>query len=487
MKTPPILSLSLFCFIAVVCLVDFLGIPLGVLQAAALKPAAVIGGVSLFLESVGIPFGIPEIGAGTVGILYGMQVFISIIMLCLFYAMVLASSEGEYPLSTCSIAVFVFIIESMPFLCALPVWECSPLSSVGGRYTHPATGMKCRDVPYTVYMSITGAVKIFLCTLSAFLVIAAGTPYTAAQGAVYNAYSLSFSTESPSPGETVEVTIRTDGASTGNIRSVRWYSDGEERPAFNDKLVMREIVGNTPKQIDATVVYFDHSKRRMNTRVTRWIRPVIFDLLWEGDSVTIPDYRGHHLAGPRTPITVSANIQYIDTFGIVYSENDFSFLWEVESEYHADRGPGVSRIVIEEGGTYLNNSIFIRAQATLINDSGTSFERIISVPITEPRLLIYSHTLLYGLFRYATVPKEAVLEKTPVTLSLYPLFFSAADFEKDAIQYRWFVNNNPNHAREGRRIDISLGGQSIPVPIRISAHNENKNLQKAEHTITVTH
>ena len=335
-------------------------------------------------------------------------------------------------------------------------------------------------------MSGTVSVKSFLYLLSAVVLLGA-VPYSFSQEGRYDAYSLTLSTASPSPGESVDISIRTGSSSVRNIRSVRWYRNGEEMEEFNDRLTITDISGNTPKQIVANIIYFDPFNQRRHTQVTEWIRPVIFDVLWEGDSVLIPDYRGHALAGPQTPITVSAYIQYIDTYGILYTEKDFSFVWEVESEYHPVRGPGASMIVIEDGGTYLNNRIFIRVEASLINDSGISFERVISVPITEPRILLYSHTLLYGLFPYATIPKNATLKKSPVTFSLYPFYFSNSDFEKDLIQYRWFVNNNTNHLKEGRKIDVSVGGQSVPVPIRISIHNENKNLQKTERSITVTH
>ena len=334
-------------------------------------------------------------------------------------------------------------------------------------------------------MSSAAAVRICSLMMSVVILLIIGTPISLSQEGRYDAYSLYSDNPSPSPGESVEISLETGSSSVRNIRSVRWFIDGEAVEEFNDNLSVTDNIGNTPKQIVANIVYFDPSNQRRYVQVTEWIRPVIFDILWEGDSVTIPRYRGHILAGPQSAISVSANIQYIDLNGIQYTEDDFSFVWEVESEYHTSRGPGVSSIVIEKGGTYLNNTLFVRAQASLINDSGVYFEKSISIPVTEPRILVYSHTLLYGLFPYATVPRSAALKKSPVTFSLYPFYFSTSDFEKDLIQYRWFVNNNTNHVKEGRKIDVSLGGRSIPVPIRISAYNETKNLQKAEYTITV--
>ena len=322
--------------------------------------------------------------------------------------------------------------------------------------------------------------------ISCLLLFLIGASTSFAQEGRYDAYSLHLSSPYPSPGEDVTITVRTGSASTTNIRSVAWYINGEEQKELANKTHITTISDNSPKQVVANIVYFDILNQRRYTQVTQWMRPVIFDILWEGDSVTIPRYRGHKLAGPQTPIRVSANIQYIDQYGVSYTEKDFSFLWEVESAYHDDRGPGVSSITLTEGGTFLNNFVFVRAKATLINDNGTYLEKAINIPITEPRVLVYSHTLLYGLFTDGTIPKESTLVKKSATFSVYPFFFSRSDFEKDTIQYKWFIDGDINHQKEERRITISTEGDSVSIPIRIHVQNTNKKSQMVENSLSIT-
>ncbi len=300
-----------------------------------------------------------------------------------------------------------------------------------------------------------------------------------------NAYSLYADKEHPSPGEKIQIFVESGDASTTGIRSVRWYVNGEEREEFANKLSMTEISDSSVKQIVANIIYFDIHNQRRYTQDVRWVRPAVFDILWEGDSVAPTLYRGYKLAGPQTPIRISAKIQYIDRNGDTYTEKDFSFVWEIESRYHDERGPGVSSIVYEEGGTLLNNFIFVRAQATLINDNTVSLEKIINIPVVEPRLLTYPHTLLHGLLSNLVIPQKISLVKQPVTFSVYPYYFSKPDFEKNVIEYKWFVNDGTNHIKEGRKIDVSTEGESSSVLLRIRAKNTHNGLQKEENNFTI--
>ncbi|MCY4577108.1 MAG: hypothetical protein OXB96_01580 [Candidatus Kaiserbacteria bacterium] len=300
----------------------------------------------------------------------------------------------------------------------------------------------------------------------------------------YDAYDMVISESYPSPGEYVDFTITSNKSFVSSIQSVAWYIDGVEQVAYANKTKITEIAGGVPKRINAQIRYFNSRGERKATSIAQWIRPAIFDILWEADSVVTPLYRGHRLAGPQTPITFSAKIQYIDQNGVVYTEKDFSFRWMIESRYHDDRGPGMSSVIYEKGGSYLNKYIIVQAETTLISNGEVSFEKVINVPIIEPRLLVYPHTLLYGLSRDRVVSQNLSLGSEEVTASVYPFYFSQSDFTKNAIQYKWFVNNQTSHLKEGRKLDISIQGGGTDIPVRVFAQNENKDLQQS--TIQLT-
>ena len=301
----------------------------------------------------------------------------------------------------------------------------------------------------------------------------------------YDAYDIFVSESYPSPGEYVDFTIRSNKSFVSGIRSVVWSIYGVKRAEHANKTKITEIAGSVPKRVSARIHYFDARGERRFTDISRWMRPVIFDVLWEADSVVTPLYRGHRLAGPETPILLSAKVQYIDQSGVVYTEKDFSFRWMIESRYLDDRGPGVSSVVYEGGGSYLNRYIIVQVEATLMSSGRVAFEKIINVPIIEPRLLVYPHTLLYGLARDRVFSENLALGSEEVTASVYPFYFSQSDFEKNAIQYRWFVNNETSHLKEGRKLDISVQGEGAEIPVRVFAQNENKDLQQSDIQFTL--
>ena len=311
------------------------------------------------------------------------------------------------------------------------------------------------------------------------LLMLSHTTFAQVQGD-YDAYEINASKSYPSPGEHVDFTIRSNKALVSSIKSVAWYIDGSERTEYANKMKIAEIVGSIPRRVNARIHYFDSQGGQRVIDVSRWVRPVIFDVLWEADSVVTPLYRGHRLAGPQVPIKLSAKVQYVDQNGVIYTERDFSFRWMIESRYHSDRGPGVSSVVYEDGGSYLNRYIIVQVEATLIESGKVAFEKVINIPIIEPRLLVYPHTLLYGLARDRVFSKSLSLGSEEVTASVYPFYFSQSDFEKNAIQYKWFVNNEASHLKEGRKLDISVQGKNTEIPIRVFAQNENKDLQQSD-------
>ena len=334
---------------------------------------------------------------------------------------------------------------------------------------------------YFEYMrSLSFILPVFL-----FFFLFLSVPHSFAQQ-LFNAYEFDVSERNPSPGEEVGISLRSRRSSTSTIRSVRWYFDDVEQKDLKNSMKIAKVSSGVPQKISADIIYFVGESQQQFTAI-EWLRPIIFDLLWEADSVVTPLYRGHRLAGPEVPIRVVAKIQYTDPRGTTYTEKDFSFRWQVESEYRYEQGPGVSSIVYEEGGGYFNNYVTVEAIATLISNSSVSVERVVSVPIVEPRLLVYPFTLLYGLSTGKTIPKEAIVpQNQKITLSVYPFYFSRESFVKNAIQYIWFANEEVSPLKRGRKLDISVTGDLTFIPVKIVAQNEEKNSQQAENLFSLS-
>ena len=114
--------LSLVTLTCAALVADFLGVFLTYLQISAALPAAIAVSISNFIRYLGINLGIEGLVTSTVVAIYSVQFIIAIVVICVFFSIVLASPKGTYTMLDCVVALFVFILESIPFIAALTCW-----------------------------------------------------------------------------------------------------------------------------------------------------------------------------------------------------------------------------------------------------------------------------------------------------------------------------------------------------------------------------
>ena len=117
----PVISLPLLCFAGVAIIADFFGIVVGYSQVPLIAPAAGLTVISLLVDFFGNPFGLADLGKGVVAGVFSIQIFLAASILAVFYS-VTFMSPGTFTMSDRYIAMFVFIMESVPVVCALPIW-----------------------------------------------------------------------------------------------------------------------------------------------------------------------------------------------------------------------------------------------------------------------------------------------------------------------------------------------------------------------------
>lgn len=320
------------------------------------------------------------------------------------------------------------------------------------------------------------AQKIFV--FSVFLVVCAiNLPFPAS---AQEAYTLYTTPEHPSHGETVVIGIQGASESPRNIRSIRWSIDGKSLNEENNKTSIERLVTSTPQQISVRIIYSDVFGGNQTLNLTKWIVPSVVDIFWESVGVTTPLYKGYKLATRGTPIRLTAEIQYIDERGKVFDENDFFFVWSVSSEEQSDvSGPGSNSFVLEATNVVRRSYLPIKMEAQLGQGQGVLLEKKIRVPIISPRVLVYNSNLSQGLNTRRVVGNRDVAQQNPISLSVYPFYFSESDFEQNKIQYNWFVNGGRQPIRNSRRVSFSYEGDESPVTMDIQVQNANTRSQNS--------
>lgn len=124
---------AVFAFSGAAWLSDVVGIAisslqysaLGVMQAAVAGPQVVITagvGFAVWLADKFTGTEIIEHVQGLFGIVFGVQALVSLLTLCVFYAVVLMSPRGTYSILDCLVAAVIFLLEAMPLMCSFTFW-----------------------------------------------------------------------------------------------------------------------------------------------------------------------------------------------------------------------------------------------------------------------------------------------------------------------------------------------------------------------------
>ena len=119
-----------FAFTAVAWLADFISVGLNSLQVSVfsalfLGPQALItGAVALILAVIDFIFSTDIFVHVTGGfvVFLSLQALVSLLTLCVFYAIVLSSPKGTYTLLDCLIAAGICLLEAAPFVSSFVFW-----------------------------------------------------------------------------------------------------------------------------------------------------------------------------------------------------------------------------------------------------------------------------------------------------------------------------------------------------------------------------
>ena len=299
-----------------------------------------------------------------------------------------------------------------------------------------------------------------------------------AQSPFYLEYS-----NTPKANNLIELNIASATESIRNITSVDWYVNGSLFPKYKNSLSLSFILENDPVDIQADVRFSRGVVGEGFYRVQRTVTPVIFDVLWEGVSVVPRGYRGYKLVAPNSPFDVSVKIIYKDASG-EYDEDDFLISWRYDFVVQ-ETGLGFSKIRLNDGISLRDQYKDIVVEAKLKDDTNVRFTEVIRVRPVTPRVLGYLNSLEFGLVE-TTISKTIRPESFPFTVSLYPYYYTKTDFEKNSIQYNWFVNAEKNYSKQGRKVDIDIEGkESLTIPFNVRVENENNSSQRSSFDFNV--
>ncbi len=308
---------------------------------------------------------------------------------------------------------------------------------------------------------MTVRARSFAWSLLALLFVAAALPHIArAQLDNFNvavfgtSVAITFSPESPGPGETVHLTLKATGIDL-SASDIEWTAGG--------KVIVRGI-GRTGTDVQTgilgseTSVHVDVGAPDGNIfSANATIAPAQIDLLMSADSYTPAFYRGRALPSAGSNIVVQATPRFQRGQTLI-ANADINFTWKRNGEVLANlSGRGKSSAVIPV--LHMFGADTIEVSATSADGSRSGSARL-SVPLVEPALELYQDHPLYGILYNRALPASARISESEMGFAAVPFFASVRSPNDTGLSYSWRVNDAPIAAAASSPSSITINAEN---------------------------
>ncbi|MEA1929546.1 MAG: hypothetical protein U9M92_01495 [Patescibacteria group bacterium] len=209
------------------------------------------------------------------------------------------------------------------------------------------------------------------------------------------------------------------------------------------------------------------------------------DLLWEAETYTPPLYRGHSAASTKSKVIIVADTEFYNSQGNQISHNDLLFKWEKDGRRISSvSGAGERQMTFTTGAEGLAHQI----KVTVTSPNGELLSKETSIPVIEPRLMIYEDKPSTGLARHRARTGIINLTRPEITLSAEPFFFSHPDVLGHRVQFSWSLNGEPIILDQNKPWQVTLiapEGRSGSNELRLAAKALDKLLQETTAKLSI--
>jgi len=287
--------------------------------------------------------------------------------------------------------------------------------------------------------------------------------------------------ETPGAGENVNIQVNGVGSFIGESQ-ITWTQEGK---AVATGVGLRNFsfsVGGFGSQTNIGVVI---KTAQHGTITNQWtFNPSLVNLVWEAHTTVPPFYDGKALASPGSSITVTA-FPVVIYKGVRQSSKKLSFQWRFAGDLQADKsGLGYDSFAFPSKQIHAREDVSVEV---LLNDGNTKVAwSSITVPVVEPKLLLYQHDPLRGVLydRVLGLGGNFSMLGNEVTLRAEPYFFSIESAARGSLEYRWQLNGDdasgPNSAQGELTLRQTGSGQgAADINVSLQNNDNDKILQGA--------
>lgn len=318
---------------------------------------------------------------------------------------------------------------------------------------------------------------IYLVLLSFLPIIASAAVFSGDE-----AISASISPEYPGRGELVTVSI---SGRTFDIdaATVTWTVGGKkvlEGPAEKNYSFTTNESGAV-SIITATVLTSDGI--RYQKRIS--ISPSQVDLIWEAQTYTPPFFKGHSLASSESTITVVALAELKGSTGVTIPASKLIYKWSKDGK-NISSASGLGR----QSFTFIGAKLFNDSKVTVSissQDGRVTAQRSISIPVSNPRIVIYPSPALLGTRYGNALTNSFSLQEDEMGVRAVPYYFSTNAAGVPATTLAWFLNGKilPTEPGSDMLAILRKGTSAGTARIRVEGAHTSNLLQSAEWSGTI--
>jgi len=291
------------------------------------------------------------------------------------------------------------------------------------------------------------------------------------------AISVSISPEYPGRGEAVTISI-TGRTFDVDSATVTWTVGGKkvlEGPAEKSYSFTTSESGAV-STITATVLTSDGTRYQKGISIS----PSQVDLIWEAQTYTPPFFKGHSLASSEGVITVVALAELKGSNGVKISASKLIYKWSKDGK-NISSASGLGKQSFTFTGAKLFNDNKVTVSITS-QDGLITAERSISIPVSNPRIVVYPAPALLGTEYGNALTNSFTLQEDEMGVRAVPFYFSTTAAGAPATTLAWSLNGKILPTEPGSDMLATLRRGTSAGTARISvkgAHTSNL-LQSAE-------
>jgi hypothetical protein len=281
------------------------------------------------------------------------------------------------------------------------------------------------------------------------------------------------------PGPQQKVTISVDGVGTfiGNS-SISWTQNGKTALSGVGATQFTFTTGALGSKTIVSVRIVSGS----NGTITHdfIFQPSLINLIWEADTTAPPLYRGKSLYTGGSNLKIVA-FPTVIVNGKNIATNSLSFQWFHNTDAIPQQS-GLGRSVFAYAGDELQQQENVAVDVYYGNSKVGHGE--ISIPASQPLLLLYDKDPLRGVLYDTAIPSAATLNASEITIQATPYFFANSSLKNGALTYSWTLNGDdatgPNSAKGMLTLRQAGAGQgAASVGVTLQNTESDKYVQAA--------